>query len=143
MSLIMFMIMMLTPSFAQSPIDSILTDDAIHALRDPFQVPNVVIQLKENPKSDLENFALRDFKLSGVITGSHKAKAMVTLPNSKTFFISIGDRIGVREGHVVAIAGDSIKVVEYDRDEAGKRIPEMFELSISGTIVSLTNKEGR
>lgn len=126
---------------AQSPVESILTEEAIRALRDPFHAPNVAIRAKETVKSDLELFALKDFKLNGVITGSKKAKAMVTLPNAKSFFLSVGDRVGVRDGHVVSISGDSIKVVEYEHDENGKKIPEMFQLLISGDIVSLTNKE--
>ncbi len=128
-------------AFGQSPMESILTEEAIRALRDPFHAPNVAILAKEAVKSDLELFALKDFKLNGVITGAKKAKAMVSLPNSKSFFLSVGDRIGVREGHVVSISGDSIKVVEYDHDENGKKVPEMFQLLISGDIVSLTNKE--
>lgn len=127
--------------YADTPMESILTEDAIHALRDPFHVPSFAIQAKEKPKSDLELFAIKEYKLNGVITGSKKAKAMVTLPNSKSFFLSIGDRVGLREGHVVSIAGDSIKIVEYDRDENGKKIPEIFQLLISGDIVSLTKKE--
>lgn len=126
---------------AQTPIEAILTEDSIRALRDPFHAPNVVLQTKE-VKSDLELFALKDFKLNGVISGSKKSKAMISLPNAKTFFISVGDRVGLREGHVVSISGDSIKVVEYEHDENGKRVPEMFQLLISGEIVSLTkNKE--
>ncbi len=126
---------------AQSPMESILTEDAIRALRDPFHAPNVALQAKEAVPSDLDLFALKDYKLNGVITGGKKAKAMVTLPNSKSFFLSVGDRVGVREGRVIAIAGDSIKVVEYEHDENGKKVPEVFQLLISGDIVSLTNKE--
>ncbi len=126
---------------AQSPVESILTEDAIKALRDPFHIPNVAAQVKEAVKSDLELFNLKDVKLNGVITGNKKAKAMVTLPNSKSFFLSVGDRLGVREGRVISISGDSIKVVEYDHDENGKKVPEVFQMLISGDIVSLTNKE--
>lgn len=128
-------------AYAQSPVESILTEEAIRALRDPFHAPNVAVQAKETVKSDLELFAMKDYKLNGVITGGKKARAMVTLPNSKSFFLSVGDRVGVREGKVISISGDSIKVVEYDHDENGKKVPEVFQLMISGDIVSLTNKE--
>ena len=47
----------------------------------------------------------------------------------------------MREGHVVSISGDSIKVVEYDHDEKGKPVPEILKLSISGEIISLTEKK--
>ena len=138
----LFILIMLTVSaHAESPIESILADDAIRALRDPFRAPNVVLLAKEKTRSDLEMYALKEFKLNGVISGVKKPKAMVTLPNSKMFFISEGDKIGVREGHVVSIVGDSVKVVEYDHDESGKAVPELFLLSISGEIVSLTAKK--
>jgi len=118
---------------ADSPMESILTEDAIRALRDPFRAPSFVVA-KEVAKSDLESFSLKEFKLNGVITTAKKAKALVTLPNSKTYFVAVGDRVGLRDGHVTAISGDSVKVVEYDHDDTGKPVPEMFKLSISGEI---------
>ena len=141
MKIVILFLMSISLAYADSPMESILTEDAIHALRDPFHAPSIAILAKEKPKSDLELFAIKEYKLNGVITGSKKAKAMVTLPNSKSFFLSIGDRVGLRDGHVLSIAGDSIKIIEYDRDENGKKIPEIFQLLISGDIVSLTKKE--
>lgn len=141
MMAILAFLMSALSAYAQSPVESILTEDAIKALRDPFHVPNVAIAAKEAVKADLELFALKDFKLNGVITTTKKAKAMVTLPNQKSFFVSIGDRVGVREGHVVSISGDSVKVVEYDHDENGKKVPEMFKLLISGEIISLSGSK--
>jgi len=137
MKITILLFLISAPAFAQSPMESILTEDAIRALRDPFHAPNIVLQAKEAPRSDLESYALKDFKLNGVITTTKKAKALITLPNSKTYFVTIGDHVGVREGHVTSISGDSIKVVEYDHDDSGKRIPETFKLSISGDIISL------
>ena len=87
MKIILFILLSAVSSYAQSPMESILTEDAIHALRDPFHVPNVAALTKEAVKSDLVLFALKDFRLNGVITGNKKARALVTLPNSKTFFI--------------------------------------------------------
>lgn len=141
MKILLTSLFIATVSFAQTPVESILTEDAIRALRDPFHMPNVAAAEKETVKSDLELFALKDFKLNGVITGTKKPRALITLPNSKTFFVMVGDKIGVREGRVVSISGDSIKVVEYDHDENGKKVPEMFKLLISGDIVSLSDKE--
>ena len=133
MKIIILCLFMSTSVFAQTPVESILTEDAIRALRDPFRAPSFVVE-KTTPKSDLESFALKDIKLNGVITTMNKAKALVTLPNSKTYFVAVGDHVGVRDGHVTAISGDSIKVVEYDHDDRGKPVPEMFKLSISGEI---------
>lgn len=130
-------------AFAQTPVESILTEETIRALRDPFHAPNISLQAKEAEKSDLELYALKDFRLNGVITGIKKPKALISLPNSKTFFISVGDKIGVREGKVILISDDYMKVVEYDHDESGKKVPEYFKILISGEIVALSNKEER
>ncbi len=130
--------MPIVPSLAA--VESMLNEDVIRALRDPFQVPTILSK-KENPKTDLELYALKDFKLSGVITGPKKLRAMVIAPNNKTYFLAIGDHIGVREGKVTAIKADTIKIVEYELDEHGKRIPEMFEMQLNGELVSLSQKE--
>jgi len=124
-----------------SPMESILTEDMIRSLRDPFQVPMIFLSQKEKPRTDLEMFQLSDFRLNGVITGPKKTKAMVTGPNGKTYFISVGDRIGIRSGHVTSIRPDAIKVVEYDVDEKGRRTPELFEIRITGEVQALSQKE--
>ena len=126
---------------SDSPMDSILNEDMIKSLRDPFQMPMILLTKKEKPKTDLETFQIKDFKLNGVITGPKKTKAMVTAPNGKTYFISVGDHIGTRDGHVSAIQADAIKVVEYDVDDKGRRTPEVFEVRINGEVESLTKKE--
>jgi hypothetical protein len=130
-----------TPMGSDSPIDSILSEEMIKSLRDPFQMPMILLTKKDKPKTDLETFQIKDFKLNGVITGPKKTKAMVTAPNGKTYFISVGDHIGIRDGHVSAIQSDAIKVVEYDVDDKGRRTPEVFEVRINGEVESLSKKE--
>jgi hypothetical protein len=129
------------PPTMDSPLDSLLNEDLIRNLRDPFQLPSILISMKETPKSDLEVYPLKDFKLNGVITGPKKTRAMVTTPNNKVFFVRVGDRIGVRDGRVTQIRGDSIKVTEYYVDEHSKRTPDVYELTMSGEVVSLSKKE--
>jgi Tfp pilus assembly protein PilP len=130
-----------TPSGVDSPVDLILTEDLIASLRDPFQMPAIVQAKKEAPKTDLEMFELKEFKLNGVITGPKKTKAMLTATNGRTYFVSIGDRIGSRGGRITAIQSDSIKVVEYEVDEKGRRTPDVFQINISGEVESLSKKE--
>ena len=126
---------------ASSPVDSLLTEDMIHMLRDPFQMPTILSEKAGKPKTDLETFQLKDFKLNGVITGPRKTRAMVTGPNGISYFLAIGDHIGTRDGHVIGITPDAVRVVEYDTDEHGKKIAEQFEMTMSGEVVSLTKKE--
>ncbi len=129
------------PPSTDSPVESILSEDLIRALRDPFQLPSILMAHKESPKTDLETFQLKDFHLNGVITGPKKTRAMLTAPGNKVYFVRIGDKIGVRDGTVTQIMPESIKIVEYFTDEHGKRIPDAYELLMSGELVSLNKKE--
>jgi Tfp pilus assembly protein PilP len=79
--------------------------------------------------------------LNGVITGPKKLRAIVTGPSGKTYFVMIGDHIGTRDGKISAIQPDFLKVVEYELDEKGKKIPEIFEVRLNGEMVSLSQKE--
>ena len=126
---------------SESPVEAILSEDLIRALRDPFQLPASLLAKKENPKSDLEVYPLRDFKLNGVINGPNKTRAMVTTPNNKVFFVKMGDRIGARDGKVIRISSDSIQVKEFYTDEHGAKLPDVYELKLTGELVSLSNKD--
>jgi Tfp pilus assembly protein PilP len=126
---------------SEAAMDTLLTEEVIRGLRDPFAPPATVTK-KEAPKSELELIDLKDFRLNGVITGPRKVRAMVsTSGGSKTFFLAVGDKLGLRSGRVTAIKSDLIKVVEYETDDRGRRIPEVFELRINGEIVSLSRKD--
>lgn len=124
---------------SDNSIDALLTEDLIRSLRDPFSPPAVVTK-KEEPKSELELVELKDLRLNGVITGPRKVRAMLSA-NTKTFFVAVGDKVGTRQGRVTAIQPDLIKIVEYDVDERGRKVPEVFEMRITGEIVSLSKKD--
>jgi Tfp pilus assembly protein PilP len=124
-----------------SAVDALLSEDLIRSLRDPFQIPSILLMKKDAPKSDLEMFSLKDFKLNGVVTGPKKTRAMVTTPGNKVFFVKVGDRMGNRDGTVTKILPDSIRVTEYYVDEHGKRQADVYELTMSGDLTSLNKKE--
>lgn len=121
-------------------VDALLTEEIIRGLRDPFSPPASLAK-KEVPKSELETFELKGIRLNGVITGPKKVRAMITGPNGKVYFIAMGEKIGVRQGRVTSIQSDAIKIVEYEIDDRGRRTPEIFEIRMSGEIVSLSKKE--
>lgn len=123
-----------------SPVDSLLTEEMIHTLRDPFQPP-VAVAILDHPKAELETFQLKDLRLNGVITGPKKTRAMITAPNGKAYFVANGEAIGLRDGHVASINPDAVRVIEYDRDAKGRKVPETFEMRLSGDVVSLTKKK--
>jgi Tfp pilus assembly protein PilP len=122
-------------------MDSLLTEDLIRALRDPFQLPTSAIVKKETPKSELETLALKDFKLQGVISGPRKIRAMLAGAGGKTYFVKVGDRIGVRGGKITQITSDSVRVTEFYQDEKGRSVPDIYELRLAGELVSLTKKD--
>ncbi len=126
---------------ADSPVDALLNEDMIRSLRDPFQIPAIMMARKETPKTDLELFQIKDFKLSGVVTGPKKTRAMLTTPSGKVFFVKVGDAIGTREGKITQIKTDAIKIREYFTNEEGKRTPDDYEINLSGDLVPLSRKE--
>lgn len=80
-------------------------------LRDPFLRPRKQTR-EDRRRSDLEVYNVEQFRLVGVMTGPGKTRAMVVAPNSKTYFISEADRIGVNNGRVVKILPDLVLVQE-------------------------------
>jgi len=123
-----------------SSVEAILNEDLIRGLRDPFQPPAGLMRKKKVQLTELEMFQLKDFKLNGVITGPKKMRAMVTAPNNKTFFVKVGDRIGAREGKITHILNDSIRIQEVALNDKGKPIPDIYEIKMSGELVSLSKK---
>lgn len=119
-------------------LDTILSAELISSLRDPFQIPPDTFKKVEAKQSELEQYTLKDFKLNGVITGPKKVKAMVTAPSGKAYFVSVGDKIGLREGHVTSVQSEKILVVEEDVDELGRKYRETFEMRLDGDVVSLS-----
>jgi hypothetical protein len=130
------------PDAPGSSIESILNEDLIRALRDPFEEPVVVKQVKVKAQSDLELYQLKDLKLNGVITGPKKTRALIVSPKGQTFFVKIGDMVGAREGRVTSIAPDSVHVVEYFVDDQGKRLPDRYEMRMDGEL-RLLDRKGR
>jgi Tfp pilus assembly protein PilP len=123
-------------AFAQAPnggsaVAALLNEEVIVGLRNPFRPSDSVQKVMKIQKSDLESFPVSNMVLNGVIAGLKKSKAMITLPNSKTVFVKVGDKIGTRDGRIVEINSDGVRVVEYDRDEDGKLVQEYYQISIA------------
>jgi len=78
--------------------------------RDPFKQP--LISEIEVQKSELERFAVSDFKVVAIITGPLRMRAMIVAPDTKTHYISEKMKIGLRDGVVVKITTKSIVVRE-------------------------------
>jgi hypothetical protein len=123
-----------------SSMEAILNEDLIRALRDPFDAPVIVKEVKAQTQSELELYQLRDLKLNGVVTGPKKPRAMITSPKGQSFFVKVGDSVGAREGRVTQITADSVRVMEFYVDDKGKRLPDIYEMRMDGELRSLDRK---
>ncbi len=147
MSSIVFFAILAANATAQpqqgSGMDSVLVEESIMSIRDPFRVPVVLEKADETgerKKTELELFSISDMHLNGVLSGGKRSRALLSLPDSKTVFASIGDKIGIREGKVTSISGDAIEVVEFEVDENRKKVPRYFRMLISGELMPVSKK---
>jgi type IV pilus assembly protein PilP len=94
--------------------------------RDPFKEPafseSVII------KSDLERFPVTDFKVTGVITGPIRMRAMLLAPDGKTHYVSENMKVGTRDGVIVKITTKTVVVREKVVNPLGE--VEMFDTEI-------------
>lgn len=94
--------------------------------RDPFKEPpsSEVTEVK----SDLERYAVTDFKVVAVITGPLRMRAMIVSPDSKTHYVSEKMKIGLRDGVIVKITTKTIVVREKVMNPLGE--VELFDTEI-------------
>ncbi|MBN2654111.1 MAG: pilus assembly protein PilP [Nitrospirae bacterium] len=100
--------------------------------RDPFYPLIVKAAPEKKPGlTPLENYEISDFKLIAIL--SEKAKgfyAVVTLPNSRSYNIREGSKIGLHDGKVLKINKDSVVIREYHRDLKGILSPRDIILKL-------------
>jgi Tfp pilus assembly protein PilP len=134
-----------TPSGAPAEpamaLETVLSEEYIAEIRDPFALPSLGPVFGGGKRPELTLFSINDLKLNGVITGPKKLRAMVSAPNGKTFFVKIGDPIGMLNGKITQIRSDAITVVEFE-EVRGKRVSGTKELRIGGELVTLSSGGG-
>ena len=101
-------------------------------VRNPFRIPPEV--KKKKPKGGpLEEYDLDKFQLVAVITGKKRTRGMVILPNKRTYYIRIGDRVGTLKGVVKAILPERVLVIEQERNPLGQMQQVFREITLKGT----------
>lgn len=98
--------------------------------RDPF-MPLVVkpkeVEPKEvEPKKEaipLKRYDVTEFKLIAILLSEKRHYALVTLPDGKSYTITEGIKLGLREGKVYKITKDSVTIKEQIRDQRGILMP--------------------
>jgi hypothetical protein len=94
--------------------------------RDPFKEPAVSETLVI--KSDLERFPVTDFKVTGVITGPIRMRAMLLAPDGKTHYVAESMKVGTRDGVIVKITTKTVVVREKVVNPLGE--VEQFDTEI-------------
>jgi type IV pilus assembly protein PilP len=94
--------------------------------RDPFKEPAISETLIV--KSDLERFPVTDFKVTGVITGPIRMRAMLLAPDGKTHYVAENMKVGMRDGVIVKITTKTVVVREKVVNPLGE--VEMFDTEI-------------
>ena len=73
-------------------------------------------------REETESLELDQYRLTGIISGISRPKAMVEEPNGRGHVVHIGSRMGKAGGRITRIAPTYLVVVEETRDPSGKRI---------------------
>jgi hypothetical protein len=94
--------------------------------RDPFKEPAISETL--DTRTDLERYAVTDFKVVAVITGPLRMRAMLIAPDNKVHYVSEKMKIGLRDGVIEKITTKSLVVREKVVNPLGE--VEFFDTEI-------------
>lgn len=102
--------------------------------RDPF-IP-LIVKAEAKPKGlmPIENYEVSEFKLIAILWDNTRYYAVITLPDSKSYTIREGVKLGLHGGKVYKITKDSVIIREYVRDYKGALGPK-------DTILKLRREE--
>ena len=85
---------------------------------------------RQGDRTPLENFALSQLKLTGVIHATSGSKGLVQESAGRGHIVSVGTFIGNRGGQVVSILGDKLIIEEKLKDDTGKIIVKNREMKL-------------
>lgn len=108
-------------------------------IRDPFKSPEIQSTVQGNV-SQLEKYIVTEYKLTGVMTGPNRMRAMIQTPDGKTHFISEGIKLGNRGGIVKKITTKSIIVRERSVNALGEEEFTTTEIVMTPDSNSLAGK---
>lgn len=94
-------------------------------LRDPFRRLRIQKESTDSELAEIEKIPLEKFRLTGVIAGTKKHKALFTGPDGKMYILGEKSKIGVKSGYIKKISPGFVYVVEKITNILGK--DELFE----------------
>jgi hypothetical protein len=105
--------------------------------RDPFKSPEIQSSVQGNI-SQLEKYIITEYKLTGVMTGPLRMRAMIMSPDGKTHFVSEGVKLGNRGGIIKKITTKSVVVRERSVNALGEEEFTTTQILISRDLESPT-----
>lgn len=94
------------------------TDEYLKA-RDPFRSPPFD-KILIGTKDELELYGLDSIKMIGVLTGPDRLRAMLQIPDGKTFLVSERMKVGIHQGIIKKITPDEVIVREKVKNILGE-----------------------
>ena len=80
-------------------------------LRDPFVAPKLAGGNRVERKG-LELYSVGEFKVTGMVSGPKRKKAMIIAPDGKAYFVSENMKIGNHDGIIKRITSEKVVVKE-------------------------------
>lgn len=102
------------PSGRREPFRSLIIDIGDQG-PDPLATPGAIELI-----SPLQQFEIKELKLTGIILGGLGDYATVIAPDSQSYTINVGAPVGKYEGKVVSISDNVVTIKEIFRYESGK-----------------------
>lgn len=113
---------------------AISTQSLVTVKRNPF-LSYLAEETKreERMKTPLECCDLSALKVLAVMVGIDEPLVLVQVPEGKTYTARKGDRIGVRDGRIVAVKEKGVIVEEVEKDAEGRVVfTQRVELALPG-----------
>lgn len=118
--------------------------------RDPFksylaELNEAKASKQQRKKQPTEEYKLDQYRLTGLVTGTSRPRAMVEDPNGRGHVVHIGTRLGKDGGIVTRITPTGIVVTEQFRAPTGEvvRVPIRVKLPESGLLGKSTEPRSR
>ncbi|MFN7684006.1 MAG: pilus assembly protein PilP [Oligoflexia bacterium] len=121
------------PSDQQS-VTAQAVETEVLELRDPFKRPIPVEAAVAAPLSELEAYAVDQFKMVGAITGTGRVRAILQDPQGKTHLVSEKMKIGPRKGIIREIRANIVKVREKVVNALGREEAVDTELRLIAEV---------
>lgn len=111
-------------------------------MRDPFKPFIKLVDKPSGPppivRPPIQRYPLNRFRLAGIIWIGDEPKAMIVDPETNTYFLGVGDKIGNKDGEIVEVRESGILVQERTRLE---NIYGEVKIEVKRSVLAFQNEE--